>query len=363
MASGEVNASRRNNQNSETAHRHNDELPPRRQSTPSLSTNPIWPNTDDRNTERPTLNNVSSCPFTVVYSQISDPPTFDDTKYECWKKELQLRHEINAGTDQNRLLATVGIRANGSLKIAMREYFGRAKGRGNTRSLGEFAILMDGKFRRPTEELILQRVEQWSEMERKPSEGFKAYWVKMERLHRKLTDLEIVWPEKVAFQKASTALCMSKEQQTLIRAAMEMVHNKDSIIELRRMTIKLFDNQIQELGDVCHAQEDTPLWESEEDHSTEYQEWELSQSKGKPSKNRGGFLSKSIRSTHGLYGGKGGKKGGFKPDADSKCRNCDQTGHWWRNFPNLLEKPVISAKAKMVFGKVVRNRRRRLEKG
>ena len=173
-------------------------------------------------------------------------------------KELQWWHEINDGADDGRLMATIGIRAKGSLEIVTQEYFERTKDRKSTRSLEEFVDLMGEKFRRPTEELILQRAEQWNEMKRKPSEGFKSYWVKMERLHPKLTDLGIVWPEKVAFQKAFTSLRMSEEQQTLIRAAMEMSENKESVAELRRMATKLFDNEIQELNDVCHVQEDNP---------------------------------------------------------------------------------------------------------
>ena len=80
----------------------------------------------------------------------------------------------------------------------------------------------------------------------------------MERLRHKLTDMGIIWPGKVAFQKAFTSLCISKGRQTLISAAMEMVPNKDSILEMRRMAAKLFGDQIQELDDVCHVQDDAP---------------------------------------------------------------------------------------------------------
>ena len=279
-------------------------------------------------------------PSMVVYAQISDPPMFDESRYEDWKRAVQWWQEINAGVDQNRMLATLGMRAKGSLKIVLQEYFGRTKLDKEGRSIDSFVILMGEKFRRPVEELVLTRVEQWSEMKRKGSEGFKAYWVRLERLQNKLSDLGIIWPRKVAFQKAFTSLCMAKEQQTLTRAALEMSPQKDSIMELKRITVKLFDNNSQDVEEVCHLGEN-----SDDDDQEEFTEWELHAARAKTSKNRGGSVQKSIKNTQSLYGGKSAPKGSGKPE-DSVCRNCSQTGHWWRNCPNLLRKPVILTKVK-----------------
>ena len=113
------------------------------------------------------------------------------------------------------------MRAKGSLKTVLQEYFDHTKMEKHNRSIDSFVILMDEKFRRPTEELVLLRAEQWNEMKRKSNEGFKAFWIRLERLRHKLVDLGIVWPEKVAFRKAFTSLRMTREQQTLIRAALE----------------------------------------------------------------------------------------------------------------------------------------------
>ena len=182
-------------------------------------------------------------PSTVVYAQISDAPSFDESRYEDWEKAIQRWQEINAGTDQNRSLATLGMRAKGSLKLVLREYFDRTKTVRHTRSIEEFVSLMDEKFRRPTEELIVLRVEQWNDMKRKTDEGFKSYWLRLERFRHKLADLGIAWPERVAFQKAFTSLNMSREQQILVRAALEMSSQRDSLLELKRITVKLYDDQ------------------------------------------------------------------------------------------------------------------------
>ena len=281
-------------------------------------------------------------PSTVVYSQISDPPIFDESRYEDWKKAIQWWQEINAGTDANRLLATLGMCAKGSMKIVLQEYFDTTKLCKSTRSIDSFVSLMDEKFRRPTEELILLRVEQWNEMKRKPSEGFKSFWIRLERLQQKLADLGIVWPVKVAFQKAFTSLGMNREQQTLTRAALEMTNDADSTRELKRITVKLFDNQSQEVDEVCAVDESSDAEESE----NPAQEWELQPARATAAKSRGGSLHKSIKSTQNLYGFKGNTKGTGKADQDSKCRNCSQSGHWWRNCPNLLKKPVIFNRAK-----------------
>ena len=106
----------------------------------------------------------------VVYSQISDPPNFDENRYEDWKKAMQWRQEISAGTDSNRLLATLGTSAKGSLKIVLQEYFDNTRLNRHLRTVDAFIAMMDDKFRRPTEELILLRVEQWNEMKKKSSE-------------------------------------------------------------------------------------------------------------------------------------------------------------------------------------------------
>ena len=157
----------------------------------------------------------------------------------------------------------------------MQEYFDRAKCNKPSRHVDSFIVLMGEKFRRPTEELALLRVEQWNEMKRKPSEGFKSYWIRMERLHHKLMDLGIIWPQKVAFQKAFTSLGMSKEQQTLTRAALELCNPPDSIMELKRIATKLFDNQLQEVEEVCYAKENSDVEEEEEET-----EWNVSKMRG-----------------------------------------------------------------------------------
>ena len=222
-------------------------------------------------------------PSTVVYSQISDPPIFDESRYEDWKKAIQWWQEINAGTDGGRLLATIGMRAKGSIKIVLQEYFEQTKLNKQSRTIDSFVSLMGDKFRRPTEELILLRVEQWNEMKRKTPEGFKSYWIRLERLQRKLTDLGIVWPVKVAFRKAFSSLCMTEEQQALTRAALEMTTESDSLRELKRITAKLFDNQSHEIEDVCVAAESSDIDEADEDAM----EWELRADRTKVSKNRG----------------------------------------------------------------------------
>ena len=281
-------------------------------------------------------------PSSVVYSQISDHPNFDENRYEDWKKAIRWRQEINAGTDSNRLLATLGMSAKGSIEIVLQEYFDLTRMNRQARSIEAFVSMMDEKFRRPTEELILLRVEQWNEMKKKQPEGFKSYWIRLERLQQKLIDLGIVWPIKVAFQKAFASLCMSKEQQTLVRAALEMTQESDSLRELKRITIKLFDNQVQETNDVCVAMESS----AEEEDEDAAAEWELQNARSKVVKNRGGNLQKSIKSTQNLYGFKGNSKGSGRPDNNTTCRNCGSNGHWWRNCPNLLKKPVIFNRAK-----------------
>ena len=125
----------------------------------------------------------------------------------------------------------------------------------------------------------------------------------MERLQMKLVDLGIDWPPKVAFRKAFTSLCMSKEQQTLVRAALEMSPQQDSLRELKRVTIKLFGNQSQDMEDVWQMGDN-----ADEDMESDEVEWELHAARSITSKPRGGAMRKSIKSTQNLYGMKGPSK-------------------------------------------------------
>ena len=104
----------------------------------------------------------------------------------------------------------------------------------------------------------------------------------------------------MAFRKAPTSLVMSREQQTLTRAAHELCNPPGSIMELKRITAKLFGNQRQEIEEVRHAQENSDAEEEEAET-----EWEMQTAKSSLSKKRGWKLDKSIKSTQSLYGMKG----------------------------------------------------------
>ena len=103
---------------------------------------------------------------TVAYQQITPAPEFNLERYEDWKKSMTWWQELNMGTDQNRLLATVGIAANPVVKGILQDYFESTKQEKSRRSVDAFMAVMDSRFRRPMEELVMIRIQQWNEMQK-----------------------------------------------------------------------------------------------------------------------------------------------------------------------------------------------------
>ena len=60
----------------------------------------------------------------------------------------------------------------------------------------------------------------------------------------------IVWPSAVIFQKAFSTLKLSQEQKTLVRAMLEAGGKVESVDELKRIAVKLFDNDAQPIDEV-----------------------------------------------------------------------------------------------------------------
>ena len=137
-------------------------------------------------------------------------------------RSISRRLELNDGVAQPWLLAAMGVNSSGVFKRMLNDYFDRTKLRLDVRSVQEFALGLGGKFKRPAEDIATQRINQRNELKRKPSECFKEFWCRFERVTNTLSPVGAQWPEKVAYQKAFVALSMTEDQKALVRATMEM---------------------------------------------------------------------------------------------------------------------------------------------
>lgn len=181
--------------------------------------------------------------------------------------------ELNAGTDQQRLLASVGISGSTIVKGITQDYFDKTETTRAERAVLGFLEMMDARFRRPMEELVIARIQQRDDIYKKSGESIKEYCAMFGRLKGKLRDVGIIWPLKVGYQKAYVSIRLSQEQQVLVRAEMEVDAATDDIHELQRLASKLFDTTIQKIGEVCTVEEGEK-WLTQNDDSSQNDEFE-----------------------------------------------------------------------------------------
>ena len=289
--------------------------------------------------------NLQGRPTTVVYSNITTPPVLVLERYEDWKKSTMWWTELHAGIDEARLLAEVGVHATGVAKGILQDYFESTKLQRFSRTVKAYIDCLDVRFRRPAEERATQRISQRGQMRKKPTESYKEYWTRFDRLKYNLMGLGITWPGKIAFSKASESLSLTQEHQTLVKAALELSADSESMAELQRVTSKLSDVHSQKIEDICFNDlgETIHGWEfveSEWEH-----EWALTPVRKAKGKAKSGNKVNSVRGAVSAFGysplGKGGKQTG---SFDQNCRNCNKPGHWWGNCPNLTKKPTVFPK-------------------
>ena len=149
--------------------------------------------------------------------------------------------QLQAGVSQDRLLAAIGVNEVGAAKWVLNDYFTTTKHCPSTRSVAGFMKMMDERFKRPAEDLVLIKLNQWNEMRRKKGEGIRMFWIRFDRLYNRLRGMSIDWPPKLLYMKALYALELTVEQRTMVTTAMETLDGVGVIDELRRITIKILD--------------------------------------------------------------------------------------------------------------------------
>ena len=296
--------------------------------------------------------NVKDRQATIVYSQVTAPPVFNIDRFEEWKKSMAWWLELNDGITQPRLLAALGVNSGGLLKSMLQDYFDSTKDNRDTRCAQAFINKINERFKRPAEEIAMQRIDQRNDIKRRSNEGFKEFWCRFERLSNKLVALGIQWPEKVLFQKAFAAAGMTEDQKSLVRATLELNPGNETVLELRRLTCKMFDHAIQVFDDVYNAQDKNGEMAEHWDDNVE-DTAEIREARKTNPKNRGGNVDKAIKNAHTAFGlNPGGQGGKGKPSyGHGGCRNCQSPSHWWGDCPNLLQKKTVFGKAVGKHGK------------
>ena len=154
----------------------------RRNSAPS-SDETWWQNTSvaagaDNRDERPQEPNVLRPAVgnnqTIICATIAKPPTFREDHFGDYKRPINWWMQLQHGIDPGRLLAAIGAYEQGPVKWILNDYFSSAKNDASSRVMEGFMAMMDTRFKRSTDDLVLNKLAQWNDIKRKKGRAFEC---------------------------------------------------------------------------------------------------------------------------------------------------------------------------------------------
>ena len=196
--------------------------------------------------------------------------------------------------------------------------------------------LMDIRFRESGEDLLLRKLSQWNDMEKRKGEDVRLFWIRFDRLVGQLGGMGITWTPMLIFLKAYHALDMSIENRTMITATLQMAQNPQRVHELKRLPIRLFDVKTETYHEDTYALDGQPTSDSS---SAQGEEDELSMTltnhrivKSKP---RAGNMERSAQAAKAPFGMRANGAG------SEECLRCGSEDRWWRNCRKPFDKTIV----------------------
>ena len=102
---------------------------------------------------------------------------------------------------------------------------------------------MESRFKKPSEDLVLNKLSRWNEFKRKKTETIRMFWIRHGRIYSQLRAMNVDWPDPLRYLKAYQSLDLLPEQRMVITSALEAAQRVGSVDELRRISIKILDVQ------------------------------------------------------------------------------------------------------------------------
>ena len=318
---------------------------------------------------------------------VGEPPKYVSDKFELYRKELLWWRDIHNEVSDQQLIAMIAIRSDGIIKSILIQFMEATREDRDGRTFPNLIKRLDEELAKTSHENAMAKIGLWSSFQRKSGESFRVHWVNWDKLQVPLIKSDIIFPEAAKYHRALNSLRLVQPNLGILLGTMESQQNGTSIKELRRLSIKLFENRpIDESEDILHTQNDSEASEGDTEcdgkssvtvesfMGADGQVYELGKArplKIRNKKGQGGSAARSSRSTWN-WNNKGGKGSDTLSNESLttssqkiSCIRCGSDGHHWKRchlpfqknvaFPNINgtynsrpEKTMVSVSDDMI---------------
>ena len=189
----------------------------------------------------------NSHPMLTMPITISAPPTFENNKYELYRKELLWWRDLHFNVADAQLIIKLTLCAHDDImKPLLMQFLETTRSKPQDRTMILLLSFLDAELKKSAHETALSKVTIWSNFSRKPSESIRSYWIRFAKLEMSLTKSGVIFPPEVAFYKALSGLRLVQPNLGMIMGALEACKVGYSLTELKRITIRVLETTFQE---------------------------------------------------------------------------------------------------------------------
>ena len=140
---------------------------------------------------------------------LSEPPTYQNDKYELYRKEILRWADIRSGVPDQKVVAKLAIRSEGLPHGFSVHYMEQARNTSGMRKIAALIALLGTELLKTPHETDTMKIGMWSNFGRRSGEGIRQFLVRWERLQMALTKSNMIMPEAVSFHLALRSMGIS----------------------------------------------------------------------------------------------------------------------------------------------------------
>ena len=103
----------------------------------------------------------------IICTTLTKPPFFQESQFGDYKRPINWRAQLQAGSPHGRLLAAIGAQEQGPAKWILNDYFTATKNDPGIRSMGGFMGRMENRFKKSSDDLVLSKLSIWGDFRKK----------------------------------------------------------------------------------------------------------------------------------------------------------------------------------------------------